>query len=78
MHTLLYSKWITKKDLLYRTGNSAQCRVAAWVGEGFGGEWIRVYVGLSPTAVHLKLSQYCLSAMPQYKIKCLKFGEKKE
>ena len=22
------------------TGNSAQCYVAAWMGEGFGGEWI--------------------------------------
>ena len=25
MYTLLYLKWITKKDLLYRTWNSAQC-----------------------------------------------------
>ena len=24
MYTLLYLKWITKKDLLYSTGNSAQ------------------------------------------------------
>ena len=24
------------------TGNSAQCYVAAWMGEGFGGEWIHV------------------------------------
>ena len=29
MHTLLYLKWITNKDLLYSTGNSAQCYVAA-------------------------------------------------
>ena len=28
MYTLLYLKWITK-DLLYSTGNSAQCYVAA-------------------------------------------------
>ena len=29
MYTLLYLKWITNKDLLYSTGNSAQCYVAA-------------------------------------------------
>ena len=29
MHTLLYLKWITSKDLLYSIGNSAQCYVAA-------------------------------------------------
>ena len=40
MDTLLYFKWITNWDLLYSTGNSAQCYVAAWVGEGFGGERI--------------------------------------
>ena len=27
MDTLLYLKWITNKDLLYRTGNSAHCSV---------------------------------------------------
>ena len=43
-NTLLYSKWITNKDLLYSTGNSAQCYVAAWMGGEFGGEWIHVYV----------------------------------
>ena len=26
------------------------------MGEGFGGEWIQVYVCLSPFTVHLKLS----------------------
>ena len=59
MYTLLYFKWITNKDLLYSTGNSAQCYVAAWMGGEFGGEWIHVYVWLSPFAVHLKLSQHC-------------------
>ena len=29
MYTLLYLKWIINKDLLYSTGNSAQCYVAA-------------------------------------------------
>ena len=60
MYTLLYLKWITNKDLLYSTGNSAQWYVAAWMRGEFGGEWIHVYVLLSPFPVHLKLSQYCL------------------
>ena len=58
MYTLLYLKWITNKVLLCSTGNSAQCYVAAWMGGEFGGEWIHVYVWLSPFAVHLKLSQH--------------------
>ena len=40
MYTLLYLKWITKKDLLYSTWNSAQGYLAAWIGGEFGGEWI--------------------------------------
>ena len=56
MYTLLYLKWTTSKDLLYSTGNSAQCYMAAWLGGEFGGEWIHVYVWLNPFAVHLKLS----------------------
>ena len=60
MNILLHLKWITTKDLLYHTRNSAQCNVAGWVGEEFGGEWLHVYVWLSLFAVHLKLSQHCL------------------
>ena len=60
MYTLLYFEWIINKDLLYSTGNSAQCYVAAWMGEEFGGEWSHLYVWLHPFAVRLKLSQYCL------------------
>ena len=59
MYTLLYLKWIANKDLLYSTGNSAQCYVAAWMGGEFGGEWRHVYVWLSHFAVYLKLSQQC-------------------
>ena len=44
MYTLLYLKRITNKDLLYSTGNSVQCHVAAWLRGEFGGEWIHVYV----------------------------------
>ena len=35
-YTLLYLKWITNKDLLCSTGNSAQYYVAAWMGGEFG------------------------------------------
>ena len=59
MYTLLYLKWITNKDLLYSTGNSAQCYVATWVGGEFEQEWI--YMAESP-ALHLK-SSHCSSAM---------------
>ena len=48
MYTLLYLKQITNKDLLYSTGNSAQCYVAAYIEGEFGSEWIHVYVWLSP------------------------------
>ena len=44
MYTLLYLKWITNKDLLNSTWNSAQSYVAAWMGGEFGAEWIHVYV----------------------------------
>ena len=35
VYTLLYSKWITNKDLLYSTWDSAQCYVAG----GWEGGW---------------------------------------
>ena len=71
MYTLLYLKQITNKDLLYSTGNSAQCHVAAGMGGEFGGEWMHVCVWLSPFADHLKLS-YFSPAVPHYKIKSYK------
>ena len=36
MNILLCLKWITSKDPLYRTGNSALCYVAAWMGGELG------------------------------------------
>ena len=45
-------------NLLYSTGNSAQSYVVACMGGKFGGEWIHVYVWLSPFAVYLKLSHF--------------------
>ena len=64
-----YLKWITNKDLLYTTWNTDQCNVATWMRRQFEEEWIHVHVWLSPFAIHLKLYQNCLSAIPQYKIK---------
>ena len=54
VRTVLYLKWITNKDLLHSTGNSARCYVAARMGGELGGEWILVYVWLSPFTVHLR------------------------
>ena len=64
MYTLLHLKWIANKDLLYSTGNSAQCYVAVWMGEGFGGEWVHVYARLSPFTVDLKLTTFPISYAP--------------
>ena len=64
IYTLLYLKWITKKVQLYRTENSAQCYVPAWMGGECEGEWIHAYAFM-----HMKLSQHCSSAILQYKIK---------
>ena len=32
MYTLLHLQWVSNKNLLYSTGNSVQCYVAAWMG----------------------------------------------
>ena len=50
----LYLKWITSKDLLCSTWNSAQCYMTAWMGGEFGGESVHVFVWRSFFAVHLK------------------------
>ena len=60
MYMLLYVKWITNNNLLYSTWNSSQSYMATWMGREFGGEWIHVYVWLSPITIHLKQSQHCL------------------
>ena len=51
IYSLIYLKWISNKDLLYSTGNSAECYVAAWMGGEFGGEWLHVHVWLSPFVI---------------------------
>ena len=67
VYTLLYLKWITNNDLLDSTWDSAQCYVEAWMGGGFGREWIHVFGWLCPFL--MSLSQHIQSALPQYKIK---------
>ena len=58
MYTLLYLKWTTTKEFLqYRKLCSMLYGSLAGRGE-FGGEWIHVYMWLSPFGVHLKLSQH--------------------
>ena len=36
MCILPYLKWMTNKELLYSTENSAQCYVPSWMGGGLG------------------------------------------
>ena len=60
MYILLCLKWISDKDLLYSTWNSAQCYVAAWMGGSLGRNGQLMYVWLCPFTVHLKLSQHSL------------------
>ena len=43
-------------SIVYGTGNTAQCSMAAWMGGEFGGKWICVFVWLRSSAVHLKLN----------------------
>ena len=69
MHTLPRLKRKSSKALLFGTGGSAQCFLAAWTGGEIGGEGTHVCVWLSPFAVHQKLSQQHSLAIPRYKIK---------
>ena len=57
MYTLLYLKWITNKNLLCSTWDSAQCYVEACMRGSLGEEQIHAYVCLNLFLVHLKLSQ---------------------
>ena len=43
MYPVLCSEQINNEDLLWSSGHSAQCLMGAWMGQGFGGEWIHVY-----------------------------------
>ena len=58
-YTLLYLKGMTNKDLLYSTGNSAQCYAAAWMG-GENGTCMCISESLcgSPDTITLSLIGY--------------------
>ena len=53
--TLLHFTWITNKDLLFSTGDSAPCYVAAWMWGGVWGRMDRVcgaeFLCCSPEAI---------------------------
>ena len=72
MYTLLYLQWITNKDLLQSTGNSAQYYVAAWMGGEFGGEWIHAYVWFSPFLFTRNYQNIVNWLYPNTKLKLLK------
>ena len=76
VYTLPYLKWITNKDLVYSTGNSAQCYVASWMGREHGEEYTCICMSESlccpPEAITV-----LFSARLQYKIKSLKKRKKK-
>ena len=56
IHTLLYIKQTTRKDVLDNTGNSTQDSVMTYVGKESKKEQIYVYVQLIHFAAHLKLT----------------------
>ena len=45
MYTLVYLKCKTNQDMLYSTGNSAQCYAAAWMGGSLGENGYRYMCG---------------------------------
>ena len=65
-YTLLYLKWIPNKDLTVQYMELCSLLCGQLDGRGVSGrgdrrgEWIHVYIWLSPLAVHLKLLQHCL------------------
>ena len=63
MHTLLYLKWITNKDILWTQGTLLNVMwQPGWEGSlgenGYMYICVYIYIWLSPFAVHLKLSQH--------------------
>ena len=60
MYTLLYLQWITKRVYCIAQGTLFNVMWQFSVSEvESGGEWIHVYVWLSQSTVHLKLSGHC-------------------
>ena len=59
IYTLLYTKSIGNKDLLYISRKSIQFSVTAYTGIESGKEWMYVYIWLIHFAVHPKPTQHC-------------------
>ena len=77
MYTLLYLKWVTKKDLLCSTGNFVQCYAAAWMESEFGDRVdTSIFMAESLYYSPETITHCLLKAIPQYKIENLK--KKKE
>ena len=62
MYTLLYLKWLNSKDLLYSTGNSAQCYVAACMRGELGRmdtcTWMAEFLCCLPATITTLLISY--------------------
>ena len=59
MYTSLNLKWITNKHLTVQHSKLCSMLCGNLDRKRIWGEWIHVYVWLSPFAVHMKLSQHC-------------------
>ena len=66
IHTLVYIKQITNKDLLCSTGNYIQYLIITYNGKE---SEKNTYIKLNHFAVHQKLTQHCKSTILQQKIK---------
>ena len=77
MYPLLHFKWITNKDLLYSTWNSAQC-YGSLDGSGVWGR-MDTCTGMAESLCHSpETITTLLIGYTQNKIKSLKSGEKKK
>ena len=54
-----YSSWGCRESDTTEVTEHTRSLTAAWMRGESGGEWMLVYIWLSPFAVHLKLSQHC-------------------
>ena len=59
-----YLKRVVNKDLLYSTGSSAQCRVAAWMGRKFQGECVCM-AGLPKQVKNPSANAWDASSVPE-------------
>ena len=75
MYTLLYLKWITNKDLLYSTWNSAQCYIVAWMGGSLGENGFMHMYDCSPETVITLLISYTWLQIKSLKKRKLKSAD---